>query len=131
MINAKISYAAGDLYICVPSFITTINPCFLEYLTESGEYLYIEASGFCWILSYIGGRKPRIQGHHMGKENMGWISNWLVFAIYVYPLPTYEFGHFNIANDGPLVRYVKLRVAYAPGMQGTFSASPISNETAS
>ena len=32
---------------------------------------------------------------------------------------------------GPLTRYVKLRVAHAPGMPGTFSLSPGSKETAS
>ena len=32
---------------------------------------------------------------------------------------------------GPLTRYVKLQVAHAPGMPGTFSSSPITNETAS
>ena len=31
---------------------------------------------------------------------------------------------------GPLTRYVKLRVAHAPGMPGTFSPPPISKETA-
>ena len=33
--------------------------------------------------------------------------------------------------DGPLVRYVELRVAHAPEMPGTFSPPPISKETAS
>ena len=32
---------------------------------------------------------------------------------------------------GPLTRYVKLRVAHAPGMPGTFSPPPTSKETAS
>ena len=31
----------------------------------------------------------------------------------------------------PLARYIKLRVAYAPGMPGTFSPPPTSKETAS
>ena len=31
---------------------------------------------------------------------------------------------------GPLTRYVKLRVAHAPGMPGTFSAPPTSKDTA-
>ena len=31
---------------------------------------------------------------------------------------------------GPLTRYVKLQVAHAPGMPGTFSLSPTSKETA-
>ena len=30
----------------------------------------------------------------------------------------------NIIQNGPLVRYVKLRVAHVPGMPGTFSPSP-------
>ena len=33
--------------------------------------------------------------------------------------------------NGPLIRYVKLRVAYAPGMPGKFPPSPTSKETAS
>ena len=33
--------------------------------------------------------------------------------------------------NGPLTRYVKLRVAHAPGMSGTFSPPPTSKETAS
>ena len=36
-----------------------------------------------------------------------------------------ELGH------GPLARYVKLRVAHAPGMPGTFSPPPTSKKTAS
>ena len=32
---------------------------------------------------------------------------------------------------GPLARYVKLRVAHAPGMPGTFSPPPTSKETTS
>ena len=32
---------------------------------------------------------------------------------------------------GPLTRYVKLRIAHAPGMSGTFSPPPTSKETAS
>ena len=35
------------------------------------------------------------------------------------------------AHYGPLNRYVKLRVAYAPGMPGTFSSPPTSKKTAS
>ena len=34
-------------------------------------------------------------------------------------------------RHGPLTRYAKLQVAHAPGMPGTFSPPPISNETAS
>ena len=37
------------------------------------------------------------------------------------------FGGFH----GPLTRYVQFRVAFAPGMPGTFSPSPTSKETAS
>ena len=33
--------------------------------------------------------------------------------------------------NGPPTRYVKLRVAHEPGMPGTFSPPPISEETAS
>ena len=34
-------------------------------------------------------------------------------------------------GDGPLTRYVKLQVAHAPGMPGTFSPLPVSKEIAS
>ena len=34
-------------------------------------------------------------------------------------------------SHGPLIRYVKLLVAHAPGMPGTFSPPPTSKETAS
>ena len=40
-------------------------------------------------------------------------------------LPLFRFGH------GPLARYVKLRVAHAPGMSRTFFTLPTSKETAS
>ena len=33
-------------------------------------------------------------------------------------------------EQGPFPRYVKVRVAHAPGMPGTFSPSPTSEETA-
>ena len=36
-----------------------------------------------------------------------------------------------IPINGPLTRYVKLRVVHAPGMPGTFSPPPTSKETAS
>ena len=35
-----------------------------------------------------------------------------------------------ISSNGPLTRYVKLQVAHAPGMPGTFPPPPISKETA-
>ena len=35
----------------------------------------------------------------------------------------------DVIQHGPLARYVKLRVAHAPGMLGTFSPSPISKES--
>ena len=38
---------------------------------------------------------------------------------------------FNCHRHGPLARYVKLRVAHAPRMPGTFSPPPTSKETAS
>ena len=41
-----------------------------------------------------------------------------------------EIKMFNYHN-GPLTRYVKLRVAHAPGMPGTFTLPPTSKETAS
>ena len=39
--------------------------------------------------------------------------------------------HVFLPSNGPLARYVKLRVAHAPGMPGTFSPPPTSKETAS
>ena len=38
---------------------------------------------------------------------------------------------FFLQHNGALTRYVKLRVAHAPGMPGTFSLSSTSKETAS
>ena len=40
-------------------------------------------------------------------------------------------AHTGLLNYGPLTRYVKLRVAHAPGMPGKFSPPPTSKETAS
>ena len=40
----------------------------------------------------------------------------------------YMFGTAPVGN-GPLTRYVKLQVAHAPGMPGTFPPPPISKET--
>ena len=42
----------------------------------------------------------------------------------------YSIDLFWLLLHGPLTRYVKLRVAHAPGMPGTFSPPPISKETA-
>ena len=46
----------------------------------------------------------------------------------------YPFAHVRrgcFTGNGPLTRYVKLRVAHAPGMPGTFFPPPTSKETAS
>ena len=40
-----------------------------------------------------------------------------------------ESSNKYMASHGPLTRYIKLRVAHAPGMPGTFSLSPTSKET--
>ena len=45
-------------------------------------------------------------------------------------LLTWYAGH-KIIDNGPLTRYVKFRLAHAPGMSGTFSPPPTSKETAS
>ena len=37
----------------------------------------------------------------------------------------------NVLGHGPLARYVKLWIAHAPGMPGTFSPPPISTKTTS
>ena len=42
--------------------------------------------------------------------------------------PSYQWPA-SLAGYGPLVRYVKLRVAHAPGMPGTFYPPPTSKET--
>ena len=44
-----------------------------------------------------------------------------------------RFGSGSNLGDfyGPLARYVKSRVAHAPGMPGTFTPPPTSKETAS
>ena len=46
-------------------------------------------------------------------------------------LPNYLNWQRLFAGHGPLIRYVKLRVAHAPGMPGTFSPPLTSKETAS
>ena len=38
-------------------------------------------------------------------------------------------AHLRDANNGPLARYVKLRVAHAPGMLGTFSPPPLVSDS--
>ena len=43
---------------------------------------------------------------------------------------SYRYDSFSAAN-GPLIKYVKLRLAHAPGMPETFSPSLTSKETAS
>ena len=52
----------------------------------------------------------------------------------VFGLATYFFALENCVviglDNGPLTRYLKLLVAHAPGMPGTFSPPPISKETA-
>ena len=40
-------------------------------------------------------------------------------------------SELNGLRNGPITRYVKWRVAHAPGMPGTFSPPPTSNQTAS
>ena len=42
-----------------------------------------------------------------------------------------HFVVIKVHANGPLARYVKLWVAHAPGMPGTFTPPPTSNETAS
>ena len=66
-------------------------------------------------------------------------SNWL--AIYLYILLPHNslFITYQVCNTFPIVthhtgpptRYVKLRVAHAPRMPGTYSPPPTSKETAS
>ena len=43
--------------------------------------------------------------------------------------PTYVNIFHTLTGQRPLSRYVKLRVAHAPGMPGTFSPPPTSKET--
>ena len=72
-------------------------------------------------------RLPR--SHYTGstvKDKMPFCETRDIFFMYIVT--------FITSNDvfyGPLTRYVKLRVAHAPGMPGTFSPPPISKETAS
>ena len=61
---------------------------------------------------------------------MGAIVEAVIFLIEATTaLKLTSFGAFS--HDGPLTRYVKLRIAHALGMPGTFSSPPCSNETAS
>ena len=50
--------------------------------------------------------------------------------IFDHPLRTDVYITHHSWAHGPVTRYVKLRVAHAPGMSGTFSPPPNSKETA-
>ena len=50
--------------------------------------------------------------------------HWYGFRIFIFPIRNTALLH------GPLTRYIKLRVAHAPGMPGTFSLPSTSKETA-
>ena len=71
------------------------------------------------------------------------VKNWRMLHYAICGRWDYEVLHFALMDwykiaaglhglpHVPLVRYVKLRVAHAPGMPGTFSPPPTSKETAS
>ena len=66
-------------------------------------------------------------------ENISWRGGWhsmrnsypldhfceyLIFCAYINKIYIPIYG--DVATNGPLIRYAKLRVAHAPGMPGTF-----------
>ena len=55
-------------------------------------------------------------------ESSCWVHYWTSMATYVY-FDGAEVGKIKHCH-GPLARYVKLRVAHAPGMPGAFSPPP-------
>ena len=72
------------------------------------------------------------------------LSHWLAFLSFWYikcarepqigachHAPSGKWVRVWWCANGPLTRYVKLRVTHAPGMRGTVSAPPTSKETAS
>ena len=73
-----------------------------------------------YVIYYTDLSKPQ----PMPSPNL--IHHWVV---------TLDNNHEDIMTwntfNGPLTRYVKLRVVHAPGMPGTFSLPPTSMETAS
>ena len=75
------------------------------------EYLSVNKSGLRWVVMGI---CPGMTACNIHSMNYLW-----------HPKTGNCFGH------GPLTRYVKLRVAHAPGMPGAFSQPPTSKETAS
>ena len=64
-------------------------------------------------ISYVQNAMAQVVGHHL-LQLVGQYVSTVEYIIH-----------------GPLTRYVKLRVAHAPGMPGTFSPPPTSEETAS
>ena len=66
---------------------------------------------------------------HMPVQNACFVNKRFVWAKRYTATPFLE--TLKCFEHGPLARYVKLRVAHAPGMPGTFSPPPISKETAS
>ena len=53
---------------------------------------------------------------------LGFLMSYCVFRFYQI-LPCLEYEPSTLCH-GPLARYIKLRVAHAPGMPGTFSPPP-------
>ena len=53
----------------------------------------------------------------LGSETMRYVYCFIVFL----PICVTSRLHCETCHDGPLTRYVKLRVAHAPGIPGTFS----------
>ena len=53
---------------------------------------------------------------------MGWIPRLVLLCWPESPFPTYTLIVDQTRGNGPLTRYVKLWVAHAPGMPGTFSS---------
>ena len=50
-----------------------------------------------------------------------YLQYWCVGDIFVTALTVSRIGKSYVGGNGPLTRYVKLQVAHAPGMPGTYS----------
>ena len=76
--------------------------------------------GPTWVLS-----AP--DGPHVGPMSLA-IRVWIVYRT-IWHRIRIEDAFSRLQCHGPLTRYVKLRVAHAPGMSGTISPPPTSKET--
>ena len=100
---------------------------------------------FVWRIQWspVDSKKPvtRIFGFSlMYTFTLDWTNDGIVGDLRndIHVTSLYDWANGTVAvqlppthQNGPLARYIKLRVAHAPGMPGTFSPPPTSKETVS